>query len=140
MREGEGEGVWTPLGGAERRRGGGGRRERGHEPKQPDPGSFYTCRQRNQKPKSIEGFKIQRMTRVLSPSVIHAGKSSAYIILGAAVQDHSHWEGTKVLESKSIEWRDDLQRKRQAVRYPCMRNSARKHTQKVTGGRVLSLY
>jgi len=112
------------------------------KPKQPNPGSFYTCRQRNQKPKSIEEFKTQRMTRVFSPSVIHAGKSSAYILLGVVVQDHSHREGTKVLESKSIEWRDNLQRKRQAIRYPTIiRNSARKHTQKAIGGtRVLSLH
>lgn len=72
------------------------------KPKQPNPGSFYTCRQRNQKP-TIEEFKIQRMTSLFVPSVIHADKSPAYIPLSVVDQDHSHREGTKVLESKSIE-------------------------------------
>ena len=78
------------------------------KPKQPNPGSFYTRRRRNQKPNSIEELKIQPMTSVFSPSAIHAGKSSADIPLSVVVQDHSHREGTEVLESKSIERRGDL--------------------------------
>jgi len=55
----------------------GGKRERGDESQKASPGSLYKA---EPKATSIEGVQTQRMTSVLSPSVVRAGEPSAYIL------------------------------------------------------------